>query len=121
MNRLFADIRSGTHVLVSSESVICDDRSPLTISYPTISGRSEYLVFNFIAGDTLNPEHSIDAPNNKINVKLGNRNGNFLATSTKVPTKIDGKDYFYLFGITRLIGNSVRVETSLFEVRGLLG
>lgn len=123
MSRLFASIYSGSDELVSSEQIICDDSAPLKISFPTVGGSTESITFIFVGGDTPHPEHTVkDLPGNShITVKLGSISGSFLATKFKVPTVIGGKNYSYLFSLTRLIGNSVRVEFSLFEVKGLLG
>ena len=119
MNRVDAEVISGSHNLVISESIICDDTEPLIINIPTTAGKPDYLVFEFLSGEVVEPQHTVEA-DGKIKVKLGSAAGAFLATKFKIPAKIAGKNYFYFFCLTRLVGKALRFEFSLYEQRGIL-
>lgn len=119
MNRVIPEIYSGNHNLVLTDSILCDDTEPLVISIPTTSGKPDSLIFEFASGEVNNtPEHNIE--NGRIKVKLGSMPGAFLGTKFKVSTNIAGKQYFYLFCLTRIVGKTLRVEISLYEQKGLL-
>lgn len=122
MQRIIADILNGPGRLILSESFLCDDRDKALISLPTASAQSASLVFEFFQGEVLKPTFQVreESSVTTIQVWLGNRNGNFLATKHRVNVWIGGKPYFWLFNVTRLIEHSVRVEFSLYESGGLL-
>jgi hypothetical protein len=111
---------SGQAFLVATDSYICDDRYATSVGFPTVSKKVEMFCFTFVENASDTPTYSVEQNANGIviTVSLGKTYGNHLATSSAVATNIEGKDYSYLFCLTRLVGHSVRVEISLFETRG---
>lgn len=108
-------------ILVLSESILADDSSPVSVTIPTKSGKSITYSFVFLELDGHTPKGSIlnsGNPNHVITeVKLGPKNGSFVALQNGIDVKIEGVDYTILYAVTRVIGRTARIEFSIYEKR----
>jgi len=109
---------NGSKKLILSESFLADDAGQAVIGVPTTAGINYRLVLRFLPGEVFfQPESQISGTTTEITVqiKLGTKVGNFIASKHGTDVTIAGKAYTLFFAATRVAGRTVRVEVSLYE------